>query len=99
MFLGSTGSGEEVEKIKASLKEVTKERDQLTASLKEMTKERDHLAANCQKYKEDLAHEAAFRFNIYIVLYRYSIADPGCLSRIRIFSIPDPHKKMYFKVF
>ncbi len=53
--------------MKASLKEVTKERDQLTASLKEMTKERGHLAANCQKYKEDLAHEAAFRFNIYLV--------------------------------
>jgi hypothetical protein len=54
-----------VEKLKASLKEMTRERDQLTASLKEMTKERDHLAANCQKYKEDLANEAAFRFNIY----------------------------------
>jgi hypothetical protein len=22
-----------------------------------------------------------------------SVADPGCLSRIRIFSIPDPHQK------
>jgi hypothetical protein len=90
MVEGSTGSGEEVEKVKASLKEATKERDQLTASLKEMTKERDHLAANCQKYKEDLAHEAAFRFNICIILYSVAyIGDvyPGseCFpSRIRI---------------
>jgi hypothetical protein len=33
----------------------------LRASLKEMTKERDHLALNCEKYREDLGHEAAFR--------------------------------------
>ena len=39
--------GEEVEKVKAELKEVTRERD--------------HLASNCDKYKEDLKNEAAFR--------------------------------------
>jgi len=39
--------GEEVEKLRAELKE--------------LTKERDHLASNCDKYKEDLKNEAAFR--------------------------------------
>jgi hypothetical protein len=80
-----------VEKVKASLKEVTKERDQLSASLKEVTKERDHLAANCQKYKEDLAHEAAFRFNIYIVLYCISCKrGTGYHCCGSIYSVGDP---------
>ena len=35
--------------------------ERLRSSLKEVTKERDHLASNCDKYREDLAHEAAFR--------------------------------------
>jgi len=39
--------GEEVEKVKAELKEAIRERD--------------HLASNCDKYKEDLKNEAAFR--------------------------------------
>ncbi len=39
----------------------SEEVEKLRASLKEMTKERDHLALNCEKYREDLGHEAAFR--------------------------------------
>ena len=39
--------GEEVEKVKAELKEAIRERD--------------HLSSNCDKYKEDLKNEAAFR--------------------------------------
>ena len=48
--------GEEVEKLRAELKE--------------LTKERDHLASNCDKYKEDLKNEAAFRYNCVIVQSR-----------------------------
>merc|ERR1719341_471395 len=41
------GKGEEVEKVRGELKEVTRERD--------------HLFSNCDKYKEDLKNEASFR--------------------------------------
>jgi hypothetical protein len=27
----------------------------------------------------------------------HSVTDPGCLSRIRIFSIPDPHQKILIR--
>merc|ERR1719419_401378 len=37
------------------------ESERIRSDLKEMTKERDHLASNCDKYKEDLKNEAAFR--------------------------------------
>ena len=46
------GRGDDVEKVKGELKE--------------MTKERDHLAGNCDKYKEDLKNEAAFRYNTQV---------------------------------
>merc|ERR1719402_241912 len=35
--------------------------EKLKAELKEVKKEKDHLESNCKKYKEDLSHEAAFR--------------------------------------
>lgn len=65
------GNSEEVERLRASLKEVTTS----------LTRERDHLAANCEKYKEDLGHEAAFRkemestWNSRGVQYRAEVAE------------------------
>merc|ERR1712013_31812 len=47
---------EEVEKVKAELKEAIRERD--------------HLSSNCDKYKEDLKNEAAFREKIVKELKR-----------------------------
>jgi hypothetical protein len=54
--------------------------ERLRTSLKEVTKERDHLAGNCEKYRQDLANEAAFRLEFFIIYlsifkidYRYTV--------------------------
>jgi hypothetical protein len=31
-------------------------------------------------------------------LVKISVADPGCSSRIRFFSIPDPHQSIFIRV-
>ncbi len=45
-------------------------------------------------------HQAMVKIIIIIIIKIYcSVVDPGCLSRIRLFSIPDPRSRILIKEF
>ncbi len=50
----------------------------------------------CQTYRQyyDL-RPGRLQPSCFKCIDKISVADPGCLSRIRIFSIPDPHQRIY----
>jgi Rab GTPase-binding effector protein 1 len=48
-------------KVKADLAALTKDREAVLKEKESLAKEKEHLLKNCAKYKEDLAKEAAFR--------------------------------------